>query len=123
MALNIKNPPHVEQLATEAAALAGETKTYDPIYFLYDVVMDNVKQIAFQIDVKSLAEIDALTPVAYSSRAEVLRVAVHDWLSRRREEATDAALAKGYGIVPQSTEEDAWAEQSLEGLKASNLDW
>lgn len=90
---------------------------------LYDGAMDNVKQVAFQIDIDSLAAIDALTPSEFSSRAEVIRVAVHDWLARRREEAVDAALAKGYGISPTGTEEDAWADRSLEGLEAANLDW
>lgn len=94
-----------------------------PLDALYDGVMGDVKQIAFQIDTQSLAEIDALTPSEFSSRAEVIRVAVHDWLARRRAEAVDAALAKGYGISPEGEPEDAWAGISLEGLEASNLDW
>ncbi|HVL52034.1 MAG TPA: ribbon-helix-helix protein, CopG family [Actinomycetota bacterium] len=85
--------------------------------------MENVKQVAFQIDTKSLAEIDALTPSEFSSRAEVIRVAVHDWLARRRAEAVDAALARGYGVSPQGDVEDAWAGRSMEGLESSNLDW
>lgn len=85
--------------------------------------MSKVKQIALQIDTESLAAIDALTPSEYPSRAEVIRVAVHDWLARRRAEAVDDALAKGYGVLPQGQEEDVWAERSLEGLEASQLDW
>jgi len=94
-----------------------------PLDNLYDDVMENVKQVAFQIDTKSLAEIDALTPSEFSSRAEVIRVAVHDWLARRRAEAVDAALARGYGVSPQGDVEDAWAGRSMEGLESSNLDW
>jgi len=94
-----------------------------PLDILYDDVMGNIKQVAFQIDTESLAAIDALTPSEFSSRAEVIRVAVHEWLARRREDAVDAALAKGYGNVPQGEEEDSWASRSLEGLEASNLDW
>ena len=90
---------------------------------LYDSTMSNVKQVAFQIDTESLAAIDALTPSEFSSRAEIIRVAVHDWLARRRADAVDAALAKGYGISPQGDEEDSWAERSLEGLEAANLAW
>lgn len=85
--------------------------------------MGSVKQIAFQIDNESLREIDALTPSEFPSRAEVIRVAVHDWLARRRAEAVDAALAKGYGVSPQGVEEDLWANRSLEGFEASNLEW
>jgi Arc/MetJ-type ribon-helix-helix transcriptional regulator len=94
-----------------------------PLDTLYDEVMGNVKQVAFQIDTESLAAIDALTPSEFSSRAEVIRVAIQDWLARRREEAVDAALAKGYGIAPPGAEEDSWADRSLEGLEASSLDW
>lgn len=94
-----------------------------PLDTLYDGVMGDVKQIAFQIDTRSLAEIDALTPSEFSSRAEVIRVAVHDWLERRRADAVDAALAKGYGLSPLGKTEDAWGDRSLEGLEASQLDW
>lgn len=94
-----------------------------PHDILYDGFMGDVKQIAFQIDTQSLADIDALTPSEFSSRAEVIRVAVHDWLARRRAEAVDAALAKGYGVSPTGETENAWAGRSLEGLEASNLDW
>lgn len=90
---------------------------------LYDGVMEKVKQVAFQIDTESLAAIDALTPAEYPSRAEVIRVAVHEWLGRRREEAVDAALARGYAISPEGAEENVWADRSLEGLEASHLDW
>ncbi len=85
--------------------------------------MGNVKQVAFQIDIDSLREIDSLTPSEFSSRAEVIRVAVHEWLSRRRAEGVDAALAKGYGVAPQGVEENLWADRSLEGFEASNLEW
>lgn len=85
--------------------------------------MGEVKQIAFQLDVASLAAIDALTPQEFTSRAEVLREAVHAWLARRRDEAIDAALATGYGLAPPGAEEETWAERSLEGLKAADLDW
>lgn len=90
---------------------------------LYDGVMERVKQVAFQIDTESLAAIDALTPTEYPSRAEVIRVAVHEWLGRRRDEAVDAALARGYAISPEGKDADLWAERSLEGLEASQLDW
>ena len=33
------------------------------------------------------------------------------------------ALARGYEVTPTGTEEDAWAELSVQGLKAGELDW
>lgn len=90
---------------------------------MYDLIMRNVKQVALQIDIESLAEIDALTPSEFSSRAEVIRVAVHEWLARRRAAAVDAQLARGYELDPPGAEEDVWASRSLEGLEASELDW
>lgn len=91
--------------------------------FLYDVLMAKSRQIAFQIDDEALEAIDALTPSEFSSRAEVIRVAIRDWLGRRRAEAVDEALAKGYGLNPPSGPEEVWADRSLEGLDAAHLDW
>ncbi len=34
----------------------------------------------------------------------------------------DAALARGYELTPTGTEEDAWAELSVQGLRAGELD-
>ena len=90
---------------------------------MYGCAMGKTTQVAFQIDDESLAEIDALVTGQYRSRAEVIRVAVHDWLARRRAEQVDAALARGYEVTPTGTEEDAWAELSVQGLKAGELDW
>ncbi len=33
------------------------------------------------------------------------------------------ALARGHEVTPTGTEEDAWAELSVQGLKAGELDW
>ena len=33
------------------------------------------------------------------------------------------ALARGYEVTPTGTEVDAWAELSVQGLKAGELDW
>ena len=33
------------------------------------------------------------------------------------------ALARGYEVTPTGAEEDAWAELSVQGLKAGELDW
>jgi len=40
--------------------------------------------MAFQIDDDSLAQSDTLVTGQYRSRAEVLRVAVHDWLAENK---------------------------------------
>jgi hypothetical protein len=53
----------------------------------------------------------------------VIRVALGDWLARQREAAVDVALARGYGERPPGREEEQWAELSVEGLKAAELDW
>ncbi|MGH8931835.1 MAG: ribbon-helix-helix protein, CopG family [Egibacteraceae bacterium] len=85
--------------------------------------MGKPKQVAFQIDDGDLAEIDALASAESRSRADLLRTAVREWLARRREAAVDAALAKGYRDLPQGQEEGVWADLSLQGLEASDLDW
>lgn len=85
--------------------------------------MSNVTQVAFQIDNDTLSEIDALVSSEFPSRAEVLRTAVHEMLARRREAAIDAALIAGYGVHPPAQEDQAWAELSVEGLQAADLDW
>lgn len=85
--------------------------------------MADVTQIAFQLDNESLREVDVLAATASSSRAEVLRTAVRELLSRHREAAIDAQLAAGYGARPPGSEEAAWAELSIEGLRAADLDW
>lgn len=80
-------------------------------------------QVAFQLDAESLAEVDRLAGGEFASRAQVIRIAVHEWLARRREAQVDAALAAGYGAEPVGTEVDAWADLSIEGLEAGKLDW
>ncbi|MGI8426645.1 MAG: hypothetical protein ACR2FO_05640 [Actinomycetota bacterium] len=85
--------------------------------------MGKVKQVAFQIDIDALNEIDALKGEDFSSRAEVIRVAVDDWLARRRAKGVDEALAKGYRDAPPTAEENTWADLSLEGLEDAKLDW
>jgi len=85
--------------------------------------MGKVKQVAFQIDIDTLNSIDALKGAEFSSRAEVIRVAVDDWLARRRSKDVDQALAKGYRANPQPEEEFVWADLSVEGLEDAKLDW
>lgn len=90
---------------------------------LYVEAMSGTTQVAFQIDNASLAEVDALVVGRYRSRAEVIRLAVAEWLATRRAEQVDEALARGYEVTPTGTEEDEWAELSVQGLRAGELDW
>jgi hypothetical protein len=85
--------------------------------------MAKVIQVAFQLDVESLRLLDELAARQASSRAEVLRTAVGELLRRHREADIDARLAAGYAIDPPGPEEAAWAEISVEGLRATDLDW
>ncbi|MGQ0466169.1 MAG: ribbon-helix-helix protein, CopG family [Sporichthyaceae bacterium] len=85
--------------------------------------MPDVIQIAFQIDSHIVVELDAVAADASSSRAEVVRQAVREFLARRREASIDAQLAAGYGLVPPGAEEDGFAAVSLAGFQASDLDW
>lgn len=85
--------------------------------------MTNMRQVAIQIDEDVLAEVDQLARDDRQSRAEVVRVAVGEWLARQRDAATDVALARGYGEHPAGQEEHAWAEISVEALRAADLDW
>ncbi|MBA2323887.1 MAG: ribbon-helix-helix protein, CopG family [Pseudonocardiales bacterium] len=85
--------------------------------------MSSVTQVAFQLDDRSLAAIDALAAEGGHSRAEVLRMAVRVLLARRREDEIDAQLAAGYAQQPQSPIEDRLADLSVEGLAAASLDW
>lgn len=80
-------------------------------------------QVAFQLDDVALAELDALAAASSASRAEVLRTAVREYLSRRREDAIEAQLAAGYGAVPPGADELALADLAIEGLAAGDLDW
>lgn len=91
--------------------------------WLYDGVMGGVTQVAFQIDNDSLAAVDREARRRAVSRAEVLRLAVHRFLAARREAEIDAQLAAGYGAQPVEGVEDAFAELSVEGLVAADLDW
>jgi len=90
---------------------------------MYGQSMAKVTQIAFQLDDESLRQLDELAAVQSSSRAHVLRTAVHELLVAHREAAIDAQLAAGYGVQPPSVEDAAWAQSSLDGLRAADLDW
>jgi len=90
---------------------------------MYGQSMASVTQIAFQLDDESLRQLDALAAAQSSSRAHVLRTAVHELLVAHREAAIDAQLAAGYGAQPPSFEDEAWAQSSLDGLRAADLDW
>ncbi len=85
--------------------------------------MSDVTQVAFQLDNTSLREVDKLVATEFPSRAEAFRTAVHEMLRTRRERAIDAQLAAGYGTQPPGGEVKAWADTSIEGLRASELDW
>lgn len=85
--------------------------------------MSSVTQVAFQISDETLAALDSVATTSSQSRAEVLRTAVQEFLSRRREEQIDAHFIAGYAAVPPGAEEAAWAETSLDGLRAADLDW
>jgi len=90
---------------------------------MYGKSMVAVTQIAFQLDDESLRQLDELAAAQSSSRAHVLRTAVHELLVAHREAAIDAQLAAGYGAQPPSVEDEAWAQSSLDGLRAADLDW
>jgi predicted transcriptional regulator len=85
--------------------------------------MPNVTQVAFQLDNESLRRIDELAVAGCSSRAEVLRGAVRAFLNTHREAAIDDQLAAGYAAVPPGPEENSWAELSVDGVRAADLDW
>lgn len=85
--------------------------------------MSKVTQVAFQIDNEILSKIDVLVPGEFRSRADVLRTAVRELLARRHEAEIDAELAAGYGVQPPAHEDDAWADLSVDGLRAADLDW
>jgi Arc/MetJ-type ribon-helix-helix transcriptional regulator len=85
--------------------------------------MSKVTQVAFQIDDETLSQVDALVSSEFRSRAEVLRTAVREMLARRHEAEIDAELAAGYGVQPPAREDEAWADLSVEGLQAADLDW
>jgi predicted transcriptional regulator len=82
-----------------------------------------MRQVAIQIDAKVVVELDRLAGEGHRSRAEVVRLAVGEWLARQREAATDAALARGYDDLPPGGDERAWADVSVDGLRAADLDW
>jgi hypothetical protein len=44
-------------------------------------------------------------------------------LARRHEAEIDAELTAGYGVRPFAREEQVWADLSVEGLQAADLDW
>lgn len=86
--------------------------------------MSGVTQVAFQVDNERLAEIDRLVQdKEFRSRAEALRAAVAEFLAHRRETWIDAQLDAGYRAHPPGAEETAWANISVEGLRAADLDW
>lgn len=85
--------------------------------------MPTVTQVAFQLDRESLAGLDRLASSSSRSRAEVLRVAVHEFLIREREEQIDAQIEAAYAATPQGPEDDAAARASVQGLRGSDLDW
>ncbi len=90
---------------------------------VYGFLMVDVTQVAFQIDNDSLAEVDREAQRRAVPRAEVLRLAVRRFLAAQREADIDAQLAAGYGVQPVERSEDAYADLSLEGLVAADLDW
>lgn len=86
--------------------------------------MQEVTQVAFQLDHQRLVEIDLMVERhEFRSRAEVLRAAVAEFVARRREERIDAQLAAGYAAQPSGAEERSWAELSVKGLRAADLEW
>lgn len=106
------------QLVITAVSALG-----DPC-ILYGYPMSDSTQVAFQIDNGRLAEIDALVAEhEFRSRAEALRAAVQEFVARRRDAKIDAELAAGYGVHPPGDEEDAWADTSIDGLTAADLEW
>jgi predicted transcriptional regulator len=85
--------------------------------------MPSVTQVAFQLDTESLRRIDELAASESSSRAAILRAAVRALLHQRREAEIDEQLAAGYAADPPAPSEEGFAELSVEGLRAADLDW
>ena len=85
--------------------------------------MSTVTQVAFQLDNESIRRVDALAAARSCSRAEVLRGAVRELLRQAHEAAIAEQLAAGYAATPPGPDERAWADLSLEGLRAADLDW
>lgn len=85
--------------------------------------MSRVTQVAFQLDVRSVTALDEVAKASAQSRAEVLRTAVREFLSRRREEQIDAQITAAYAHLPAGAEQDVLAAASLDGLRAAELDW
>lgn len=57
-------------------------------------------QIAITIPDEVVDEIDRFVPSAYRSRAEVVRVAVTEWIAERRAREIDAHYRRAYADAP-----------------------
>lgn len=90
---------------------------------LYDKSMKNVKQIAFQIDNDELDDLDSHVGDEFRSRAAVIRAAVHEWLKQKRREKVDLLYAQEYARAPETPDEAAFADVSVEALESADLDW
>lgn len=109
---------------TTSGVRGGSHTTLVAIDTLYDDVMSPVTQVAFQIDGDRLAALDGLVAEhEFRSRAEALRTAVDEFLRRRREARIDAELEAGYQATPAGADETGWADVSIDGLQAADLDW
>lgn len=90
---------------------------------MYDDFIRAVTQIAFQIDDDTLAALDRLASERSVARAEVLRMAVREFLGSHREAEIESHLARGYSERPPGNSEAELAEVSIDGLRAADLDW
>ena len=78
-------------------------------------------QIAVTIDDMEVAALDCLVPGRYRSRAEVVRVAVGEFLTRHRSELIDEQYERAYAAQPTTEEELEWAAAG--GDTWDDLEW
>ena len=78
-------------------------------------------QIAISIEDAQVIALDQLVPGQYRSRAEVVRVAVGEFLIRHRSELIDEQYERAYAEQPTTDEELEWAAAG--GDEWDDLEW
>jgi len=81
-------------------------------------------QIAITLPDEDVDEIDRFVPSPFRSRAEVVRVAVADWITARRVSEIDARYRRAYAEVPQEHDDiDGGRVRRLQPHAWDELDW
>jgi len=78
-------------------------------------------QIAVTMDDEQVAALDRLVPGRFRSRAEIVRVAVGEYLIRHRSEMIDEQYERAYTELPTTQEELDWADHG--GHTWDDLEW